>query len=317
MILVGSKNTIVGMKEAMDVLRSGGSVCDAVETGVRAVESDPQEHSVGYSGYPNLLGQVELDAAIMDGRTLTTGAVGALQGYEHPISVARRVMEKLPHVFLVGEGAARFAREMGFEPRELLTEEVIREVWERRMGRPMTPEALQEVSARTDLWKDIPYLISPEWSTGTTNLIAQDDRGNLCVGTSTSGWQMRYPGRLGDSPVIGAGLYADSRYGAAACTGTGEMAIRACTAHSVICYLREGAGAEEAGRRAMLDLNHLGGRYISRMNIVVLDGAGHHAAFSSRPGEIYLYMTDSMSEPERVDRTVIPLEERWGKDRDS
>ncbi len=104
MIVVASKNGIVGIKESMRVLEAGGSAVDAVEAGIRLVEANPDDHSVGYSGYPNLLGQVELDASIMDGCNLAAGAVGAMQGYKHPISVARRVMDNLPHVFLVGRG---------------------------------------------------------------------------------------------------------------------------------------------------------------------------------------------------------------------
>ena len=130
MIVAASANGVVGIKESMRVLKAGGSAIDAVEIGIRLVEANPDDHTVGYGGYPNLLGQVELDASIMDGRDLAVGAVGAMQGYKYAISVARKVMEKLPHVFLVGRGAERFAAEMGLERCELLTEEA-RQVWEK------------------------------------------------------------------------------------------------------------------------------------------------------------------------------------------
>ena len=117
MIVVASANGRVGIGAAIEILRAGGSALDAVETATRLVEANPEDHTVGYGGYPNLLGEVELDASIMDGRTLSAGAVGGLKGFKHPISVARRVMEDLPHVLLVGEGAARFAREIGWPRR--------------------------------------------------------------------------------------------------------------------------------------------------------------------------------------------------------
>src|SRR6266516_7542528 len=121
MIIIASSNGDIGIPTAWDILQSGGSAIDAVEAATRIVEDNPDDHSVGYGGYPNLLGEVELDASIMDGTTLRAGAVGALRGYRHPISVARRVMEELPHVMLAGEGAARFAAEIGMAREDLLT----------------------------------------------------------------------------------------------------------------------------------------------------------------------------------------------------
>jgi beta-aspartyl-peptidase (threonine type) len=310
-IVIASKNGIVGIKKAMHVLQTGGSALDAVEAGIRLVEANPDDHSVGYGGYPNLIGQVELDAGIMDGRTLAAGAVGAMQGYPHAISVARQVMEKLPHVFLVGEGAARFAAEMGFEGRDLLTDEA-RQVWEKRLREDHPPGELDRLAERTDLWKWVAIATDPERARGTVNFIAQDARGNICAGVSTSGWAWKYPGRLGDSPIIGAGLYADNRAGAAACTGMGEMAIRASTAHSVVFYLKMGMSPAEAGRRAMEDLNGLGGRFLSAMSFIVLDPQGRHAAFSNVEGRSYIYLSDGMEEAVETPRLYVPTERRWG-----
>lgn len=312
MIVIASKNGIVGIQEAMRVLKAGGSAVDAVEAGVRLVEANPDDHTVGYGGYPNLLGQVELDAALMDGRELTSGAVGALRGYPHPISVARKVMEHLPHVFLVGEGAARFAAEMGFESQPLLTD-AARQVWEKRLLEDMGPDELARLDQRTDLGKWVELATDPERARGTVNFIAQDAQGHIAVGVSTSGWAWKYPGRLGDSPVVGAGLYADDRYGAAACTGMGEMAIRASTAHSVVFYLKIGLSLEEAGRRAMEDLNDLGGRYLSAMSFVALDRHGRHAAFSNVEGRTYVYQTAEMDAPAEAPRTYVPTKRRWGE----
>lgn len=311
MIVVASANGTVGIQEAMRVLREGGSAVDAVEAGIRCVEANPDDHTVGYSGYPNLLGRVEVDASIMDGHDLSAGAVGAMQDCLHPISVARQVMERLPHVFLVGQGAERFAAEMGFERRDLLTDKA-RQVWEKRLRDAMPEEVFERLDQQPDLWRWVQMATDPERAKGTVNFIAQDAQGQLCAGASTSGWAWKYPGRLGDTPVIGAGVYADSRYGAVACTGMGEMSIRAGTARSLVLYLKMGLSPAEAGRQAMLDLNDLGGAYLSSMNIVSVDRDGHHAAFSNVEGRTYVYINDEMGEPEELPRTYVLTKKRWG-----
>ena len=311
MIVISSRNGLVSIAAAMEALKEGRSAVDAVEAGIRGVEANPEDHTVGLGGYPNLLGQVEVDAGIMDGRNLSAGAVGALQGFQHPVSVARRVMELLPHVLLVGEGAGRFAAEIGAERCELLTKEAQR-AWEERLLEAMPEAVFHQLPDLPDLVRWVEIATDPERARGTVNFLAQDAQGNLCAGTSTSGWAWKYPGRLGDSPIIGAGLYADSRYGAAACTGMGEMAIRAGTALSLVRYLRAGLSLSEAGKQSMSDLNDLGGRYRSQMHIVALDRHGHHAGFSTEPGKTYLVMTDQMSEPEEVTRTQVQVEKVWG-----
>jgi beta-aspartyl-peptidase (threonine type) len=311
MIVISSRNGLVSIAAAMEALKEGRSAVDAVEAGIRGVEANPEDHTVGLGGYPNLLGQVEVDAGIMDGRNLSAGAVGALQGFQHPVSVARRVMELLPHVLLVGEGAGRFAAEIGAERCELLTKEAQR-AWEERLLEAMPEAVFHQLPDLPDLVRWVEIATDPERARGTVNFLAQDAQGNLCAGTSTSGWAWKYPGRLGDSPIIGAGLYADSRYGAAACTGMGEMAIRAGTALSLVRYLRAGLSLSEAGKQSMSDLNDLGGRYRSQMHIVALDRHGHHAGFSTEPDKTYLVMTDQMSEPEEVARTQVHVEKAWG-----
>ena len=311
MIIVASANGRIGIEAARRVLEQGGSALDAVEAGIREVEASPDCHTVGYSGYPNILGRVELDASIMDGATLTSGAVGALAGYKHPISVARKIMERLPHLFLVGEGAARFAREMGFQQEELLTEEA-RNTWLKRMQRDFPDLDAANLDAASDLWRRVIIATDPERAGGTVNFLAMDRAGDIAGGVSTSGWAWKYPGRLGDSPVIGAGLYADNRYGAAACTGMGEMAIQAGTARSLALYMKMGMSLEEAGREAMADLDHLGSRYLGRMNFVLMDEAGNVGGFSTAPGTSYIYWREGMAEPTEIERTAIPIKQRWG-----
>jgi len=305
MIIVASSNGKVGISAAMAVLRNGGTAIDAVEAGTRLVESNPQDDTVGVGGIPNLLGQVELDASIMDGRTLAAGAVAALQGYEHPISIARKVMEELsPHVLLAGPGAERFAAEMGFQRRELLTE-MARETWEKRLHQAIPEAGLANLEEEPDLRQWVKRVRESRRAGGTVNFLAQDADGNICAGVSTSGQGWKYPGRVGDSPLIGAGNYADNRYGAAACTGLGEMAILASTAHSVVLYLKMGLSLEEAGRQAMEDLHDLAAPYLGEMNVVALDKDGGHAAFSNRKERTYVYMTGEMDEPEELPRVLV------------
>ena len=311
MIVVASSNGIVGIRESMRVLKEGGSALDAVEAGIHLVESNPEDHTVGYSGYPNILGEVQLDASIMDGNKLTTGAVGAVRGVEHPISLARQVMDKLPHVFLVGEGAERFAGEMGMQKKDLLTPEA-KAVWEKRLRHDMPPEVFADIPGQKNLWEWIKIATDPERAGGTVNFIAMDKNGDICTGVSTSGWAWKFPGRLGDSPVIGAGNYAHNSYGAAACTGMGEMAIRCSTARSVVLYMKMGLSLQEAGREAMQDLDELGGKYVSRMSIIGLDKDGNPGAFSNNKDATYVYMTDEMEEPLEEPRTFVETHSVWG-----
>ena len=304
MIVVASSNGRVGIRQAMEVLRAGGSALDAIVAGIEPVESNPEDHSVGYSGLPNLLGEVELDASIMDGKTLAAGAVGAVKNYEHPIAIARKVMEELPHVMLVAHGAERFAREMGFEEKDLLTPEAT-EVWRRRIERdihldPATMKYMEKMAEFTRIAAD------PEKPNETVNFIARDRDGNIACGVSTSGWSWKYPTRLGDSPIIAAGNYADNRYGAAACTGRGEMAIRCATAHSVVLYMKLGMTLEAALREAMTDLHALVDPYAGSMNIIGLDRDGNPNAASNRADTTFVFMRDDMADYEERERIHVP-----------
>lgn len=310
MIVVASANGKVGIKEAVQVLQDGGTAVDAVEAGIRLVEANPDDHTVGYGGFPNLLGEVEVDASIMNGRTLESGAVGAVKEYLHPISIARKVMETLPHVFLVGDGAERFAAEMGFPRQNLLTEDA-RSIWASRLQKDMPPDIFARLQEQKELREWVRLATDPERAKGTVNFIAQDKNGDIACGVSTSGWAWKYPGRLGDTPIIGAGNYADNRYGAAACTGMGEMAIRGATAHSLVFYMKMGLSLAEAGTRAMDDLNDLDGRFLSVMNIIALDKDGRPAGFTSSKGRTFIYQTADMDEPVEKARTYVPVRSRW------
>ncbi len=314
MIVVASTNGRVGIQAAVDILKSGGSAIDAVEAGTRLVEANPDDHSVGYNGWPNILGELELDASIMDGRSLMSGAVGAMKGYPYAISVARKMMDTLPHVLLVGEGAARFAAEMGCESWEEMLTDTVRQVWQRGVHKAIGNDDVSQIAQRTDLHKLVQMATDPEYTWGTVNFMAQDGNGDICCGVSTSGWSWKYPGRLGDSPIIGAGNYADNRYGAAACTGMGEMAIRASTAHSLVFYMKTGLDVAEAGKQAMEDLNDLDGRFLSTMNLIAMDTEGNHVGYTNVPGRTYIYQTADMPECVELDRTIVPVQTRWERD---
>lgn len=307
MIIIASSNGAVGMSAAWAILEAGGTALDAVEAATRLVESNPDDHSVGLGGYPNLLGQVELDASIMDGATLRAGAVGALRGYRHPISVARRVMDDLPHAMLVGEGAARFAAELGMASEDLLTEPAA-QVWREGVAGRL-PEAFRDAQGAiiSGLLARATHLATdPERVAGTVNFIAQDAAGHIASAVSTSGWAWKYPGRLGDSPIIGAGNYADDRYGAAACTGWGELAIRAATARSLVLYLKQGLDLEAACREAFHDLGALGmPAEQCLMNMVALDRHGNHCAVTTIPDRTYVYQAPGMVAHAELPRLVV------------
>lgn len=314
--IVASENGRFGALAAMQHLKEGGSALDAVELACRVVEDDPEEHSVGYSGLPNILGEVELDASIMDGRTLRTGAVAALRGYGNPIILARRVMEELPHVLLVGRGAERFAAELGSAPANQLTEAALKRWRERFADYGMTPgvsHELRKVALQMTQPVNLQDRIKQQEKVdtlGTVNFLALDGQGNLASAVSTSGVAWKYPSRVGDSPIIGAGNYCDNRYGAVACTGMGELAIRVATARSIVLYLKVGMSLEEAGKEALRDLDYLeddgnattGNRY---MNIVALRPDGAHSGFSTAPARRYLYLTATMAEPALADRVML------------
>ena len=310
MIIVASANGGIALKDAMEVLEQGGSALDAVELAAQIIEAHPEDHTVGYSGYPNILGDVELDGSIMDGSNLAAGAVGGVKGYLNVVSIARKVMEELPHTFLVGAGAERFAGEMGFERSNLLSPEA-KDTWQRRLEAEMPEEAFADLQNLPDLKDWVRLATDPERTKGTVNFLARDKDGDIASAVSTSGWAWKYPGRLGDSPVIGAGNYADNRYGAAACTGMGEMAARACTAHSIIMYLKQGMSLSQAGACAMQDLRDLGGDFISVMNIVCLGKDGEHKGFSSEQGKTYAFIESGMSEAEELPREYVSIPPRW------
>jgi len=220
-------------------------------------------------------------------------------------------MEELPHVMLAGEGAARFAREMGFQEEDLLTDEALR-IWRERLQAEGHSPEFHRYYAQMKGWArrfaTDPEQAEQEWGTGVTgtvNVLARDTHGDLAVAVSTSGWAWKYPGRVGDTPIVGAGGYADNRYGAAACTGRGEMALRAATARSLVFYLKMGLPLRDAAREAVLDLYALDDPYASTLNIVAMDAHGNHVGFSNRPAQRYIFQTAEMDAPAERPRVYV------------
>ena len=308
-VIVSSANGAKALPEAMRILRRRGSALDAVEAAARIVEADPTDTSVGRGGWPNILGTVEVDASIMDGGTRRAGSVAAVRGYLHPISIARAVMEKLPHVMLAGEGAMRFADEIGAERARLLTDRT-RGLWVDFLR--LVGETPASVRRRTALAGIVMRTVALERK-GTVNFIAIDARGHMASAVSTSGWGYKYPGRVGDSPIIGAGNYCDERYGGAACTGFGELAMRALTAKTAVDRLAAGMSPEEAARAAIADVNALDRPRPAAMNVVVLARDGRYASATNRRSlsatrrapRRYAVMTAEMAEPLVTERIVV------------
>ncbi len=306
--VVASENGSVGIAAALDVLLSGGSAIDAVVTGLELVEANPDDHSVGFSGMPNILGEVELDASVMVGEGLRAGSVAALQHYQEASWLAQRVMEHLPHVLIAGEGAAMLASESGLERRDLLTPEA-EAIWRAGIdgveSEPGLKDFLDRMREIVGTLASDPQLVERPF--GTVNFICQDRDGRIASGVSTSGWAWKYPGRVGDSPIIGAGNYCDDRFGAAACTGKGEMAQRACTAHSIVTFMRFGMDVDEAVRLAFADFAYLDDPFIGEMNVIALTRDGVAYGASTVDDRRYIYLEEDMREHDVRPREIVPL----------
>ena len=255
--------------EAWKILSNGGKAIDAVEAGVKVPEADPNVRSVGYGGFPDQDGRVTLDACIMD-ENQQCGSVVCLEYIKHPISVARLVMDKTPHVMLAGEGALEFALSNGFEKENLVTPETLVE-W----------ELLKKASDKKK------SLINIE-NHDTIGMLAMDNMGNLSGSCTTSGLALKMHGRVGDSPIIGAGLFVDNEVGAACATGHGEEVIKQAGSAMVVELMRNGASPEEACKeivKRVMKKNH--GENSIQVGFLALRKDGTYGAFSLVAGFNY------------------------------
>jgi N4-(beta-N-acetylglucosaminyl)-L-asparaginase len=247
-VVIASANGMDAITKAMEIIQGGGDCLEAVIAGVNLVEDDPEDISVGYGGLPNEDGVIELDSSVMYGPTHRAGAVAALRNIKNPSKVARLVMERTDHVLIVGVGALRFAKAHGFREENLLTDKT-REIWlkwkEKLSDRDDWIPAPEEDEQDTGV-----LLPEPVLEYGTINCDALDLSGNVAGVTTTSGLSFKIPGRVGDSPIIGAGLYVDNEVGASGSTGRGEANLINCNCVMVVEYMRDGKSPEEACLKA-------------------------------------------------------------------
>tara|TARA_B100000678_G_scaffold234359_1_gene203588 strand:- start:2109 stop:3128 length:1020 start_codon:yes stop_codon:yes gene_type:complete len=250
-VILCSRGEIWGEKvlqPGWDILSGGGTLLDAIEKSANVTELDPDDTSVGYGGLPNEHGIVQLDASIMYGPTHNCGSVAALEGIKTPCSVARLVMERTDHIHIVGKGAQEFARVHGFKIENLLTDRA-RKIWLRWK---------ENLSDRDDWFPPSDGNYDMERTTGTINVLAIDSKNDVAGITTTSGLAYKIPGRVGDSPIIGAGLYVDNEVGAAGATGRGEEIIRTCGSFFVVEQMRNGKSPQEACEalcKRIIDIN--------------------------------------------------------------
>ncbi len=311
-VIIGSERSEIGLPAAMEVLREGGGALDAVEAAVRRCEDNRADHYVGTGGLPNARGDVELDASLMIGSTRAFGAVAAVKGFPNPISIARAVLERLPqHCLLVGEGAELFAEENGFERAELLTPE------SRRMFRDaLGPSSASVEGERTrattgdenyrrSAVEIVDRLAPHDGPWGKINVIALDRSGQMCVGVSTSGYPWKYPGRVGDSALPGAGNYCDVRFGGAACTGRGEMSMRVVGARGIVADLARAVDPSQACRAMLADAATLEDSFAAELRALALTPDGRHGGAAGQPGSFYAVMYPSSTEPEVHPRIVL------------
>jgi N4-(beta-N-acetylglucosaminyl)-L-asparaginase len=254
---------------AWQILSKNGRALDAVEAGVRVPEADPNERSVGYGGRPDRDGRVTLDACIMD-ENANIGSVACLEYIKHPISVARAVMEKTPHVMLVGEGALQFALAQGFPKENLLVEASEKEWKEWLKTSKYEPKANIE-------------------NHDTIGMIALDAQGNLSGACTTSGMAFKMRGRVGDSPIIGAGLYVDNAIGAATATGHGEEIIRSCGSFLVVEFMRQGMHPQAACKKAVERIVQITPRALKDIQVgfIAINKKGEHGGYALQKGFDY------------------------------
>jgi beta-aspartyl-peptidase (threonine type) len=311
-VIIGSERSEAGLPAGMAILRAGGSALDAVEAALRKCEDNLDDHYVGTGGLPNARGEVELDASVMIGSSRAFGAVAALRNFPNPISVARAVLEKLPqHALLVGEGAALFAAECGFAEAELLTDEA-RQQWREALA--PTADAVEgentaatpgDEAYRAAALELVRRLAPHDGPWGTINVLALDRSGELVVGVSTSGYPFKYPGRVGDSAVPGAGNYCDLRYGGAACTGRGELSMRNTGARTIVERLKAGDDPESACAAMLADAATMPDDFRSELRALALTPDGRHGAAAGQSGSVYAVMTESSATPELYPRRVV------------
>jgi len=305
-VVVSSANGLRATEKAAEMIAAGADTLDAVVAGVTIVEEDPADNSVGYGGLPNEEGVVELDSSVMHGPSCRAGAVAALRNIKTPSQVARLVMQRTDHVLLVGEGALRFARAHGFKEYDLLTDES-RKLWldwkERHSDDDdWIPPEVPDPKKRSDGRKDFVFTY------GTITCLGLNPAGDISGVTTTSGLSYKSPGRVGDSPIIGAGLFVDNTVGAAGSTGRGEAVLKICGSHTVVEAMRLGMAPVEACLHALQRivatttekrLRHEDGRPNFDVKFYALSKDGRFGAASIWSGAKYAVYADGQNRIEQ------------------
>ena len=277
------------VEKAAQILSEGGNAVDAAEQGIHVVESDPKVDSVGKGGWLNARGELEMDAAMMHGGTLRIGCVAAMQGFEHPVTVARAVMEKSKHNMIVGTGAEEFAQKCGIEKTD-----------EAELVLPSARKQYEENCRKAAQEQEIV-------GHDTIGLIALDKNGDIVSATSTSGACMKTPGRVGDSPLIGSGFYAKNGAGACVASGLGEDIMRTCCCHHAVMLMEMGLRPQEAADKAVLYATNAiiaSGNHCDCIAIVCMNGEGEVGASCNHQGFTYAYAQENTA-PVRVNVNPI------------
>lgn len=271
------KHGLVANEKAMEILKAKGRPIEAAQQGVMVVESDPHNTSVGLSAYPDRDGHVTLDACLMD-EFGNAGSVCFLEGIDHPVSVARLVMDRTPHVMLSGAGALQFALQNGFRQRKGLSQEA---------------KKAYEEWLKTAAYKPVVNVENHD----TIGLILRDERGNFSGACTTSGLAFKMHGRVGDSPIIGAGLFVDPEVGAATATGLGEAVIKICGSHLIVELMRMGQSPQRACEEAVkrISVKQKNFRDI-QVGFLAINKAGEMGAFAVQPGFQYALAVDGKNE---------------------
>jgi len=275
-----------GTEQACEQLKQGADAGEAVETAAKAVEDNPWLRSVGFGGLPNVEMDVELDAGFMNGTTMGVGAVAGIHDFANPISIAKRLSAETTNCILAGTGAERFASHEGFERKNMLTERAKKQYWEK----------MEEAKTTQNPYK----------GHDTVGISVLDTKGNIAAGTTTSGLFLKRPGRIGDSPLIGSGFYADSEFGAANATGLGEDLMKGCISYEIVRRLKNGEPVQDACDHAVKELNDKLIRSrgeVSDLSVVAIDKYGNFGAATNIDG--FSFVTASDTEEPKVYVTSI------------
>lgn len=300
-----SKPGMEGVKRAaktgFDILKSGGNAVDSVMEAVAVMEDDGA-FNAGYGSSLNMEKKVEMEASLMDGKTLQAGAVGLLRDVKNPIRLAKIVMDRTDHVFVVGEGAEKLAELEHLERRSPITELRLKyyEAQKKALleGKPELPKLAALAKSHPEIFK-----------LGTVGAVALDQEGNVAAATSTGGFPLKLPGRIGDSPLIGCGTYADNQAGACSTTGVGEIAIRLVLAKTVCSAMEEGRTAEQAAEDAIRLVNCRMSTGYNAMGLIAVDRRGRIGAAHNSQNMCWAYIRPEMGEEPKVSLTAKIVKE--------